>query len=199
MLSPTAAAAALPQHLSWDTFDPAMAAAMARQFERCLRKGHTATSAALKVVSPELVNARSERLKRLARFTVALLRSQRKISQLVAAGVTLRQLHDSVLAAKLELFRYMTKVIIREVELVFPEGAAALEHLVQAHYTFFAMYMSERVRTPTMHRVQLLQRLQLGDEEGGGEVGGGEVGGGGAAIASLRHRAASAPASAPTG
>ena len=167
LLSPIASSSGLPAHLSWDSFDEELAGTMARQFDKCLRDGHEYTSAALKMVSPELINARNERLKRLARFTWAVIRAQKKIRRLVALRASLRQLHDAILAAKLELYRYMLKVIIREVELIFPEGAAALENLVQAHYSFFAMYMSDRVRTPTKHRIELWERLQGQGQEGG--------------------------------
>lgn len=166
LLSPTAAGSLLSPALSWDAFNADVASTMARQFDRTLREAHEFTSSALKVVSPELIHARSERLKRLAKFTLALLRAQRKVGRLVEGRASLRQLHDAILAAKLELFRYGLKVVIREVELVFPEGAAALEHLVQAHYACFAMYMSERVRTPTKHRIELLQRMQAGGAGG---------------------------------
>ena len=67
----------------------------------------------------------------------------------VKAGRTLRQIHDVILAYKLELFRSAVKVVMREIELSFPEGAAALEHILEIHFTLFAQYMSRKVKPPS--------------------------------------------------
>lgn len=51
------------------------------------------------------------------------------------------------------LCRLSIKVVMREVELSFPEGAAALEHILQAHFAMFAMYMRRNVKPPSRRYV----------------------------------------------
>lgn len=49
---------------------------------------------------------------------------------------------------------------MREVELSFPEGAAALEHILQAHYALFAQYMRREVRPPTRRRIKMMEKIK---------------------------------------
>lgn len=166
------------------------ASLLLERFEDSLRRAYRCASNALLVIRPELAGQRAERLKLLARLTLAMLRSQMKVRRLAArvdhrlvsssAGatastvaasampsVTLHQLNDVIVSSKLELYRYMLKILIRETELTFPEGAAALEHMVHAHYVLFSQHMSSRVRMPTDRRIALIQSLVAGGGNGG--------------------------------
>lgn len=103
---------------------------MQGQFDRALRDAYRFVDNALIVISPELadndvrhrrrsttaaartrINPRppsltqAERLKRLARFSMATMKAQSRIHQKVKSQATLRHIHDSALACKLELFR----------------------------------------------------------------------------------------------
>lgn len=97
-----------------------------------------------------------------------------------SAGATVRHLHDIIVAQKLEQLRYIIKLVARALELTSPEGAAALEMVLQvcdvdytvgfvilstlllltcvsivfmqAHFALFATYMRPDVRPPTMSR-----------------------------------------------
>jgi hypothetical protein len=51
------------------------------------------------------VAAQKERTKRLAKFMLLTMRAQKRVEQRVNAQVSLRHLHDTILACKLELFR----------------------------------------------------------------------------------------------
>ena len=110
LLSPVSSASRPPAGASWEEHAPEVAATMAAQFERSLRLSYEHASAALQLVSPELAAQTGERNKRLARFTMALLRARDKARALLAARAPLRALHDAILASKLELYRYMIKV-----------------------------------------------------------------------------------------
>jgi len=103
---------------------------MQGQFDRALKDAYRFIDNALVVVSPELADnevrahspspppslpanlhlrrihsPQAERLKRLARFSLATMKAQKRIHMKVQAQATLRSIHDSALACKLELFR----------------------------------------------------------------------------------------------
>ena len=50
---------------------------------------------------------------------------------------------------------------MREVELTFPEGAAALEHILEVHFALFALYMRRSVRPPARRYLFLSKKNVL--------------------------------------
>ena len=143
----------------WLRYDVAAATEMMRQFERALRSAHAVAADALCFASPELANSRTERVKRLAPLSRALLEAHRMVSRVVRARRPLRRIHDAILAAKLSVYRATVDMLLREIELVFPEGAAALEAVQAGHFKLFEMYLSRHVRAPSRHRIDLVHRL----------------------------------------
>ena len=68
----------------------------------------------------------------MAKLVAAAEASRSRVSLTAdATGTTLRQLHDCILGHKLELLRYAIKAVTRSLELTSPDGAAALELVLQ--------------------------------------------------------------------
>jgi SulP family sulfate permease len=152
--------------IDWSGRDPSVIFLLLQQADACLLDGYTFTEAALRVVSPELAGSDAEREKRLAPYSAAALEAQARIRAKAAdPSVKLRGLSEAVLASKLELFEKMLAILVRQVEMTFPEGAAALEHLLQGHHVLFGQHMSSRAQAPTRTRIELFQGL-LGKRPG---------------------------------
>lgn len=105
-LQPSSSSSSGVGGINWSGRDHPTIELMLQQCDTCLMESYSFTDAALKVVSPELALSDSERLKRLAHLTSALLTSQRRIRRKGGdVRVNIRQLHDAILACKLELYR----------------------------------------------------------------------------------------------
>lgn len=128
------------------------------EFRQELLQASRYVAASLRVMSPEMEDTSEESMK-LERFATAARRAFRKLNYACKKDFPLEQIRAYALASKLELYRYMIKVIIREMELTYPEGAAALESLVHAHFDMFHMYMSSRVHKPSTKRVSMISDM----------------------------------------
>eukprot|EP01138_Halocafeteria_seosinensis_P015134 gb/GECG01015447.1/.p1 GENE.gb/GECG01015447.1/~~gb/GECG01015447.1/.p1 ORF type:complete len:1499 (+),score=224.51 gb/GECG01015447.1/:1-4497(+) len=129
-----------------------------REFRQQLVNAHSYVTASLRVMSPEMEDTNEENIK-LERFATAAKRAYRKLNFACKKDYPMEQIRTYGLASKLELYRYMVKVIVREMELTYPEGAAALESLIHAHFDMFHMYMSSRVQKPSTKRVKLISEM----------------------------------------
>jgi hypothetical protein len=114
--------------VDWNVFDAEMAHQLQRQFESGLKEAYRFADGAMMVVAPELAEnevilctsesstrcacygysmqtMQTERYKRLARFSIVMMKCQRRVEQCISKRCTLRYLHDTILGFKLELFR----------------------------------------------------------------------------------------------
>jgi hypothetical protein len=149
----------------WSEYDAQHAQAMYGHFELALKDSFEYMRDAVRML--DIVP--TAKVKNLAQFSIIAMECRKRVRAVVEnADSTLRFIHESILATKLELFRYMVTILIRQFDEVhmFTEGAAALEELRQVYHIMFSQYMSEKTQPPTMKRTALLRQLQ-GTKDGG--------------------------------
>lgn len=124
--------------LPWDAplkAHPEIEASMLSHVEDAIFSSLEFASAALRMILPELQEGGDDWSNRLSKLLLVSERSKARIYRRVALPkYTVRQLYDAVLAHKLELLRYVIKVVTRAVELSSPDGAAALELVIHVSY-----------------------------------------------------------------
>lgn len=148
----------------WDAYDRGTAAVMLQQYDASLAHAFGSLEGALQTIAPEIAGKKHEVYKRAGRAAAAMLDYQSKAHLKNEQEPSLRSMRDFLLACKLEFFRLMLSVLLKEVEQTYPEGAAALEYCTQGFYALFGQYMSTKAEPPSHRRIDLMRALQGGGQ-----------------------------------
>jgi len=112
----------------------ALSATLVSQFSTCVAEVADAVVTALQAVTPELLFNPHECQDRLASFQEEINASTVSVRASASRGDTPQQVAAAALAGRVAVFRSAADAVMREVELMHPESAAALELLMQGEF-----------------------------------------------------------------
>jgi hypothetical protein len=126
--------------LTWDGVNSHVSEAMLLHLETTADAARALVRHGITTLEPELISDAEESANIFKMVDAALTTFRDILTGPKGHGLTLRETFHVVLAAKLGIFRGLMDAVIQRLELVTPEGAAAVSSLLESFFILFRLY-----------------------------------------------------------